>query len=194
LQSKLADLQNSVQQKTELAETLQKNLTYLAQQVSRKDDEMRAAQARYAATDSAGREELERQKSRYAEINTMYTSLKTQVDQFSEALNLKDSELDQRKKETAQYREEIAVLRARAESMERELAEAKDRQKKTMDDLIASVKLNTLLQDRARGEDMAGRTSAQRSFQGEGSGGGAAAQQKADDLKRRVEIMLEPSK
>jgi chromosome segregation ATPase len=183
LQSKLSDLQNSVQQKTELAETLQKNLAYLAQQVSRKDDEMREVQSRYATVDSSSREELQRQKSRYDEINMLYTSLKTQVDQFSEALNLKEAELDQKKKETSQYREEIAALRSRAESLERDLSETKERQKKTLDDLIASVKLNTVLQDRMRGGEAVQAPSRQSS----------AAQQKADDLKRRVEIMLEPA-
>lgn len=179
MQGKAGDLQQSIEQKTELADSLQKNIAFLTQQLAKKDEEIRAIGSRYSAADSASKEELERQRARYDEANMLYSSLKTQVEQFQEALNLKEAELVQRRKETTQYREDIAGLRSRAEVLEKDLVDAKDRQKRTLDDLIASVKLNTILQEKITGASVP-------------SKGAAAQQQKADDLKRRVEIMLEP--
>ena len=180
MQTKISEMQDSLNQKTELADSLQKNMAYLTQQLARKDEEMRASQARYTSEGAGTQEELERQKGRYEEVNMLYNSLKTQVSQFTDALNLKEAELDQRKKETSAYREEIAALRSRTESLEKDLADAKDRQRKTLDDLVASVKLNTMLQ-----EKMVGGSS-------QPAKGSTPQQQKADDLKRRIEIMLEP--
>ena len=180
MQTKISEMQDSLNQKTELADSLQKNMAYLTQQLARKDEEIRASKARYTSEGAGTQEELERQKGRYEEVNMLYNSLKTQVSQFTDALNLKEAELDQRKKETSAYREEIAALRSRTESLEKDLADAKDRQRKTLDDLVASVKLNTMLQ-----EKMVGGSS-------QPAKGSTPQQQKADDLKRRIEIMLEP--
>lgn len=181
LQTKISEFQDNLARKSELADSLQKNMGYLTQQLARKDEEVRAAQSRYSSQDAITREELERQRARYEEVNMLYNSLKTQVSQFGDALNLKEAELDQRKKETNSYREEIAALRSRSESLEKELADAKDRQRKTLDDLVASVKLTTMLQEKMMG----GGSQPSR-------GGNTPQQQKADDLKRKIEIMLEP--
>lgn len=178
LQGKITDLQQSLSQKAELADSLQKNLSYLTDQLTRKDQEIREAQSRYASADSVARDDLQRARQQYDETNMLYTSLKTQVAQFSDALNLKEAELDQRKRETQQYREEIAALRSRSESLEKDLVDAKERQKKTLDDLVSSVKLNTVLQEKLMGGSQPRAVTPQ--------------QQKADALKRRVEIMLEP--
>jgi len=181
LQTKITEFQDNLARKSELADSLQKNMGYLTQQLARKDEEVRAAQSRYSSQDEITREELERQKARYEEVNMLYNSLKTQVAQFGDALNLKDAELDQRKKETNSYREEIAALRSRSESLEKDLTDAKDRQRKTLDDLVASVKLTTMLQEKMMG----GASQPSRAVN-------TQQQQKADDLKRKIEIMLEP--
>jgi chromosome segregation ATPase len=183
-QSKLNDLQESASQKAELAESLQKNVSFLTDQLSKKDADLRLAEARYSKVDGAAKEDVEKQKTRYDEINMLYSSLKTQVTQFSDALNLKEAELDQRRKENSAFREEIAALRSRSDSLEKELADAKDRQRKTLDDLVAAVKLNTVLQERIMG------ISPQGSRGGSAASGGA--QQKADELKRKIEVILEP--
>jgi chromosome segregation ATPase len=130
-------------------------------------------------------EELEQQKSRYEEISTLYSSLKTQVAQFSDALNLREAELNQKKREADQYRDEIATMHARVDSLEKELADAKERQKKTLGDLLAAVRLNSLLQEKINGD----KSQPQERLEASGR---ATAQQKADELKRRIEIMLEP--
>ena len=184
LQSKLKDLQDSASQKAELAESLQKNVSFLSDQLAKKDEELRLTESKYSKVDGQAKEDLDKQKTRYDEINMLYSSLKTQVSQFSEALNLKDAELEQRRKENSSFREDIAALRSRSESLEKELADAKDRQRKTLDDLVAAVKLNTILQEKIMGiSPSAPRT------------GGAVpggAQQKADELKRKIEVILEP--
>ena len=187
LQGKLRDLQESASQKAELAESLQKNISYLTDQLALKDDQLTQAQSRYSKVDSAAREDLEKQKSRYDEMSQLYSSLKTQVSQFSDALNLKEAELEQRRKETSAFREEIAALRSRSESLEKDMADAKDRQRKTMDDLVAAVKLNTVLQEKVMGISPA-------AARGAAEAASSGAQQKADELKRKIQVILEPDK
>lgn len=179
LQTRLNELQGSLDKKQELAESLQKNLAFLTQQLSKKEEELAGFQTRLSGADSSSREELEREKARYAEMNLMYTSLKTQVAQFSEALNQKDADVEQRRKENASLKEEIAELKSRSNALERELADAKERQKKTLDDLIESVKLNALLQENKGVSPPKKET-------------GSAGKDKADELRRKIEVILEP--
>ncbi|MCK9594980.1 MAG: hypothetical protein M0R35_04810 [Candidatus Omnitrophica bacterium] len=179
LQAKMNELQEALDKKLELAESLQKNLAFLTQQLARKEEELVTSQARLRGIDSSSREELEREKARYAEMNLLYASLKTQMAQFSDALNQKDAEVEQRRKEGASLKEAIAELKSRSSALERELADAKERQKKTLDDLIESVKLNAVLQE--------GKTGALPRKEA-----GSAGKDKADELRRKIEVILEP--
>jgi|GEM_PF-1022395 len=182
LQTRVNELQGGLDKKLELTDSLQKNLAFLTQQLARKDEELKSFQSRMSDVDSSSRTELEREKARYAEINLLYNSLKTQVNQFSDALNQKDAELEQRRKESLSLKEEIAGLKSRSSDLERELADAKERQKKTLDDLVESVKLNASLQ-----ENKAGGLPPKEAVKA-----GSAGKDKADELRRKIEVILEP--
>ena len=177
-------MQGTVSKKNELVDSLQKNLEYLTQQLARKDEEVRSIETRLAKSDTGTKEELEKQKSRYEEINLLYNSLRTQVSQFSDALNQRESEIEQKRREIASLKEEMASLKSRYEILNEELAEARQRQRKTLDDLVAAVKLNTMMQEKITGVSI---SPAVKEIATEDK-------KKADELRRKIEVILEPQK
>jgi len=179
LESKLLDAQGALGKKSELSQNLQQNVDYLNQQLALRDKEKADLQAKLAGLDSVTKQDLEKERSRYAEVNTLYNSLKTQIAQFSQALDAKTAELDQRNKDVYSLREELTGLKSKVMIMENELTEARDRQRKTLDDLIAAVRLNSILQDRIAG--------------------GASVpyadlddKQRAEELRKKIEVILVP--
>lgn len=182
LDSRLSELQETAAKKSELVSSLQRNLEYLTGQLAKKEEEIRSVESQYAQSDTLTREEVEKQKSRYEEMNMLYNSLKTQVAQFSEALNQKESEVEEKRREMVSLKEEAAVLKTRSENLDKDLLEAKERQKKTLDDLVAALRLNTALQEKIMGiAPIKGSTKPI-----------SEQQSKADELKRKVEVILEP--
>jgi chromosome segregation ATPase len=184
LEARLSELQQTVSKKNELVDSLQKNLEYLTQQLARKDEEARSLETRLAKADTVTKDELEKQKSRYEEINLLYNSLRTQVSQFSDALNQRESDIEQKRREIASLKEEIASLKSRYETLNDDLAEARQRQRKTLDDLVAAVKLNTILQEKITGVSASPALKAI----------ATEDQKKADELKRKIEVILEPQR
>jgi chromosome segregation ATPase len=181
LESKLLDLQSSFGKKNELAQNLQQNVDFLNQQLALRDKEKQALESKLAGLDTDTKQDLEKEKARYAEINTLYNSLKTQIAQFSDTLNAKTAELEQRNKDIYSLREELTSLKSKSMIMENELAETRDRQRKTLDDLIAAVRLNSILQERiASGASVPYATMDDK--------------QKADEIRRKVEVILEAPK
>jgi chromosome segregation ATPase len=185
LQARLSELQETLNRKAELADSLQKNIQYLTEQLTTKEEEVRSVAAKFATMDITARDELSRQKSRYEEINLLYGSLKTQIAQFLDALNQKDAELETKRKETTLAKEEFTVLKSRTESLEKDLRDAKDRQRKTLDDLVAAVKLSTILQEKLR------EVAPQKVIPGAAP---QAGKEKAEELKRKIEVILEPER
>jgi len=182
LDSRLSELQETAAKKSELVSSLQKNLEYLTGQLAKKEEEIQSVESRYSQSDTLTREEVEKQKSRYEEMDMLYNSLKTQVAQFSEALNQKESELEQRRREMGSLKEEVAALKSRSENLDKDLVEAKERQRNTLDDLVAAIRLNTVLQEKIMGI-----------VPFKGSANPVSEQQsKADELKRKIEVILEP--
>lgn len=179
LESKISDLQSGLSKKTELADNLQQNIEYLNKQVSVKDEEQRNISAKLAAIDSTARQDIEKERARYNEINVLYTSLKTQVTQFSQTLTQKQAELEKRNDEIFNLRQDLASVKAKTQALEVELAESKDRQRKTLDDLVAAVRLNTVLQERLAGGV---------------SDVDPEEKKRADELRKKVEVILEPEK
>jgi chromosome segregation ATPase len=184
LESRLSELQGTVSKKNELVDSLQKNLEYLTQQLARKDEEVRSIETRLAKSDTGTKEELEKQKSRYEEINLLYNSLRTQVSQFSDALNQRESDIEQKRREIASLKEEMASLKSRYEILNEELAEARQRQRKTLDDLVAAVKLNSIMQEKITGVSVSPAVKAI----------ATEDQRKADELRRKIEVILEPQR
>jgi chromosome segregation ATPase len=179
LESKLADAQASLNKKTELSQNLQQNIDYLNQQLSSRDREKKDLEAKLSGIDINTKQDLEKERARYTEINTLYNSLKTQISQFSDTLNAKTAELEQRNKDVYALREELTSLKSKTMIMENELSETKDRQRKTLDDLIAAVRLNSILQER-----IAGGASVPYANMDD--------KQKAEELRRKVEVILVP--
>jgi chromosome segregation ATPase len=184
LDGRLNELQQILAKKSELVESLQKNLEYLTTQLAKKEQEFKSIESKFATVDNTTKDEVEKQKARFEEINMLYNSLKMQVTQFSDALNQKELELEQRSKESDSLKEEFVRLQLRYESLEKELADARERQRKTLDDLVAAVKLNTVLQERIMGIPPGKETSRSVSEQ----------QKKAEELKRKIEVILEPQR
>lgn len=179
LEAKLLDAQSSFNKKEELARNLQQNVDYLNQQLALRDKEKKDLETKLAGLDSVTKQDLEKERSRYAEVNTLYNSLKTQIAQFSQALDAKTAELEQRNQDVFKLREELTSLKSKAMIMENELTEARDRQRKTLDDLIAAVRLNSILQDR-----IAGGASVPYANMDD--------KQKAEDLRKKIEVILVP--
>jgi chromosome segregation ATPase len=184
LQSRLNELQEVLNRKEELTDSLQKNLEYLSVQLARREDELKKIESRFSTVDTTTKGEIDRQRTRYEEINTLYNSLKMQVSNLSDTLNQREAELDKRRAETDSLKEEIVRLQIRSEDLENDLVDARDRQRKTLDDLVAAVKLNTNLKESAQG-----------AYSGRESSKAVSEQQKkADALKRKIEVILEPEK
>jgi chromosome segregation ATPase len=178
LESQLTDVQAALRKKNELAETLQQNIEYLNKQVSAKDEERKAIDAKLAGLESNTKQDIEKERARYEEVNVLYSSLKTQVTQFTEALAQKQTALEKRNEEIFNLRQEVASLKSKTQIFETELADAKDRQRKTLDDLIAAVRLNTALQERIIGGSVSQIDSQEKN--------------KAEELKKKIEVILEP--
>ena len=186
LQAQLNQVQQDLSKKKELVESLQKNLDYLTAQVDKKDREKAGLDARLSLLDASSRQDIDKEKKRSQESDIMYNSLKTQLSQFSDEISLKEAEIENNRKEAAGLREELASLRVRAAQLENDLLESRDSQKKIMGDLQAAVRLNAVLQERIKFAPAGGETGYPVSSQED--------KKKADELKRRIEVILEPDK
>lgn len=180
LQNQINDLQANLNKKTEVADSLQRNLDYVTKQLAQSQEQLKVAETQMARVQSSISQELEKERSRSQETGILYSSLKTQVAQFSDVLNQKEMELDQKRREVRSLQDEINSLRSRSDTIERDLQEAKERQKRTLDDLVAAVKLNNVLQERLVNMSLGGRPADM-----------STDQQKADELRRRVQVILE---
>ncbi len=187
LQSRLNESQGALNKKSELIDSLQRNLDYLNQQLAKKEDEKKSVESRLLQLDalkSNAQEELLKQKAHVAEVDLLYNSLRAQISQLSEVLSDRDRELDRRKQEVATLKGEIANLKTRSDKLEEELVSTSLRQKKTLDDLAAAVRLNAVLQERMSG--VSGISSVSEPL--------AKDKENAYDLKRKIEVILEPEK
>lgn len=170
-QYRLRDLQDELVKKSSLTDSLQKNLNYLTQQLTKFEDENKSLQVKMA---------------RLQEADMTYNNLKMQVSQLSDFVAAKEKEVSDRRKEMDALKDEVAVLKLHSSQLEKELAENRERQKKTLDDLSSVLKLNAALQERTSpfGPDYSGPSTA----------GDSKVKQKSDDLKRRIEVILESDK
>jgi chromosome segregation ATPase len=184
LDSRLKEVQETLAQKGKLVDSLQKNLEYLSAQLAKKEKEIKSIESSYAQVESVAKQELDKQKSQYEELNLLYNSLKVQLGQFSDGLNEKELELEQRSRQTSSLKEQIASFKSRSEELEKQLLDAKERHRKTLDDLVAAIRLNTILQERIIGVSPSKESSKPIS----------AEQEKAQELKRRIEVILEPER
>ncbi len=187
LKSRARSAEESLEKKTDLIATLEENLQLAMQQLAaketeRRDIEVKLTQAQLAR--SSAQEDLNKQQTHYEKADLLYNSLKSQIAQFSEMLSKKEVEVAQRQQEAAQLKEEIANLKSRTVSLEGELGLAKDRQKRMLDDLGQAVGLNAQLQQSIIG--------ASQSLESDQVS--TVEKQKAEELKRKIEVYLEPQK
>jgi chromosome segregation ATPase len=186
LKQQLTEAQDALAEKTAQVETLQKTLGATKQKLASREEEQKAVEEKITQLESMAaslQDELKAKKSVFDENDALYVSMRQQVTQLSNVLAKKEIELENKVKEFAALSEQSAGLKVRIARLESELTGAKDRQKKTLDDLYQAVKLNTALQERMLG--------ASQSLSGLG---GVPDQQKADQLKRKIEVILEPDK
>ncbi len=186
MQSQLNQVQQDLLKKNELIESLQKNMDYMTIQVEMKVREKAGLDAKLSLLDVSSKGELEKEKQSNEEKSIMYNSLKSQISQFSDAISLKEAEIENKRKEISSLKEDLSGLRVRSASLENDLYETKENQKKIMGDLSAAVRLNSVLQERIRYLP-AGSGSPYPDFSLEDKN-------KADELKRRIEVILEPDK
>ncbi|MBU1998827.1 MAG: hypothetical protein ABIG46_08990 [Candidatus Omnitrophota bacterium] len=162
-QRQIKEMEVEAKKKSELADSMQKNLNYLNEQLVRKDEE---------------KKQLELKVSRLAETEGLYNSMRVQVLQLSEYINAKDRELEQRRRDIDLLKDEISTLKAQSVVLDKELSETRDRQKKTIDDLSVTLKLNSALQEKiAFGQDIDSRENLKE-------------KEKTDELKRKIEVIL----
>jgi chromosome segregation ATPase len=186
MQSRVNEMESNFNKKKELADSLQKNVDYLTQQLSRAQEEKKSAMERLSRVDSSAREDVDRERSRSSEINVLYNSLKTQVAQYAETLTQKEMELEQKRQDMALLRDEMGQYKLRADALEKELADVRERQKKTLDDLVMAMRLNSALQERLMGISPSAGSETYITD--------SEAKKKAEDLRRRIEVILEPEK
>ncbi|HOW42461.1 MAG TPA: hypothetical protein P5110_03300 [Candidatus Omnitrophota bacterium] len=186
MQSRVNEMESNFNKKKELADSLQKNVDYLTQQLSRAQEEKKSAMERLSRVDSSAREDVDRERSRSSEINVLYNSLKTQVAQYAETLTQKEMELEQKRQDMALMRDEMGQFKLRADALEKELADVRERQKKTLDDLVMAMRLNSALQERLMGISPSAGSDTYITD--------SEAKKKAEDLRRRIEVILEPEK
>jgi len=187
LQIQLKDSQTILKDKSGMVDELQKNINDLAAQLVKKDQEKKDAESKISQLDGVktdSQKELSDTKAKFEEINTLYSSLRAQVSEVSGVLAQKELDLDQKRKEIASLSDELAAFKTRSSNLEKELNDTKDRQRKTLDDLAQAIKLNAALQDRIlEVSKYIGSTQDP-----------TDAKKKADELKRKIEVILEPEK
>jgi chromosome segregation ATPase len=186
LQAQLNQVQQDLSKKKELVDSLQKNIDYLSNQVDKKDREKASLDARLSLLDASSRQDIEKEKKRSQESDMMYNSLKSQLSQFSDEISLKEAEIENNRKEVAGLKEELSDLRVKAAQLETELLESREGQKRIMGDLQAAVRLNAVLQERIKYAPAGQETGYPVSSPED--------KKKADELKRRIEVILEPDK
>ncbi len=187
LEAKALSLEAQLKDKSGLADSLQKNIVELSQQLAKKEQEKKDIELRFAKIDSEKydlQKELSVNKARLDEISVVYDSLKSQVSQLSNLLTQKELELGQKRKEAVALTDEIATLKGSQAEMEKKVSDTKYRQKKTLDDLAQAVRLNSALQDRI--------LDVSQSL--ENPQYSAESKQKAEELKKEIEKMLESDK
>lgn len=182
LARRLNELEKTVSTKSDLVDSLQKKLEVLTGQLAKKQEEIELLKVNYVKAEVTNKEELEKQRVRYEETSLLYNNLKRQVAEFSDALTQKELALEQRHREAETLKEESASLKSHSENLQKELIEAKERQKKAFDDLVAAIKWNKVLQEKI----------IEISPVQESLGPISKEQQKADELKRKIEVILEP--
>jgi len=191
LQLGLNEAKDTLAKKSALADSLQKNLDTLQAEVAAKEKEQRAVEDKLyqlQSMSSAMQDELTRNKSRTEQKDAIYSSIKSQITQLSDLLAQKESELSGKRQEMFSLKDEIGTLKARSSRLEEEFNETKERQRKTLDDLTQAIKLNAALQERIIGvsQTLEPPTSTAISSPPE--------RQKASELKRKIEVILEPQK
>jgi chromosome segregation ATPase len=134
----------------------------------------------------AAKAELDKEKKRNENSNAMYDNLKAQISQFSDAISAREAEIEGKRREIDSLKAEIAGLRTRSSQLENDLLESKESQKKILGDLSAAVRLNSVLQERIR--------SASSGLEPAYSPSSSEDRRRADELKRKVEVILEPDK
>jgi chromosome segregation ATPase len=189
LQFSLNETKDALIKKVALADSLQKNLDALQAEAAAKEKERRAAEDRLLelqSMSSAIQDELTRNRSRTEQKDAIYSSIKSQITQLSDLLAQKESELSGKRQEMSFLKDEVGTLKARSSRLEAEINETKERQRKTLDDLTQAVKLNAALQERIIGvsQTLEPPATTVPSFPPDG--------QKASELKRKIEVILEP--
>jgi len=133
-------------------------------------------------------DELNKQKARNEEMDLLYKTVKSQVEELTNALAKKELELSDRRREIFTLKDEANGLKLRSNQLEAELIDARSRQKKTLEDLAAAVKLNAQLQEKIVGvsSSLEGASPSSSSLTDE------EEKEKANALKRKIEVILQP--
>ena len=189
LEYRLREMQVEYAEKADLIDTLQGSLESINQELRSREERNKLITARLAQADiskAQAEEKFTRQAERLQEVSLLYDELKNQIGQISEVLTEKELELSRRQEEVSFLREEIDILNSRSAKMDRELAEAKERQRRTMDDLVAAISLNKDLQ-----EKLAGGTPVSPEPRLSGYDD-IEEKREAEEFRRKIEVFLEP--
>ena len=208
LQSTIASLRGELSQREERIAELEDKLSQQAANIGRsspvagdkKSAEIKAEMERLSGIlirkefeiDSVKKEalaekaELDKEKKRNENSNAMYDNLKAQISQFSDAISVREAEIEGKRREIDSLKAEIDGLKTRSAQLESDLLESKESQKKILGDLSAAVRLNSVLQERIR--------SASSGLEPAYPQSSSEDRRRADELKRKVEVILEPDK
>lgn len=166
----------------ELISSLRNNIQSLTDSAAQKEDKMNTLEAeivRLNLTKNSLEESL-RQKERLSkDVSLRYDNQNQKVTELANILTQKELEVFNKAKSIASLKNEIYELQAKSHSLETELNAARERQKKIIANLNELAKLSNALQS-SLGETYEAP-----------AGNGLTDKEKAEDLKRRVEIILE---
>ncbi|MFH2138405.1 MAG: hypothetical protein ABII88_07830 [Candidatus Omnitrophota bacterium] len=121
--------------------------------------------------------QLQYEKQKYEDMNSLYINLKSQVVQVTTLLTRRESELDDKNEEIANLKREMLRVQQEYSMAQRELKDVAERQKRTLEDLSRSTRLNSTLQ-----ENLSYRT-----ITAEDS---KKSHEEAERLKKEIEVLL----
>lgn len=183
LHNQLAKANEQLSQQNELISSLKNNLNSLADSLAKKEEEKNRLTLGLAEINTlklSQEERLKQQEQQLKEINEEYNNQKLQITRLTGILTNKELELDNRGQEVLAFKDEIANLQLRLADLEKELAAARQQQRKVIEDFGEVTKLNVTLQERLGGLSQA-------------LGQEAGEKKKAEELKRKIEVILKPT-
>ncbi|MCP4649090.1 MAG: hypothetical protein GY853_03255 [PVC group bacterium] len=122
-------------------------------------------------------EKFKYEKQKYEDINELYVNLKSQVVQVTSLLTRRETELEDKTREIINLKRELAKAQQQYSLAQQELNDVRQRQRRTLDDLSRTTRLNATLQENMM-------------YNEHSNDNTRKEQKKAEELKKELEAFL----